>query len=58
MDVESVLRKGEEAFKLEDFPSAFNIYTFGMEKIRYCYDCKSRGQEHLILTSYVPRTWR
>ena len=38
MDVESVLRKGEEAFKLEDFPSAFNIYTFGMEKIRYCYD--------------------
>ena len=35
MDVESVLKKGEEAFKLEDFASAFNIYTFGIEKIRY-----------------------
>lgn len=34
MDVESVLRKGEEAFKLADFQSAYNIYTFGIEKVR------------------------
>jgi hypothetical protein len=33
-DVESILRKGEEAFKVEDFQSAFNIYTYGLENVR------------------------
>jgi hypothetical protein len=44
-DVEAVLRKAEESFKLEDFQSAFNLYTFGIEKIRF--------KTHLSLGLYV-----
>ena len=36
-DVESVLKKGEKIFKLGDYQSAHNIYTYGLEKLRYCF---------------------
>lgn len=33
-NIEAVLKKGEEFFKLGDFQSSCNIYTFGIEDIR------------------------